>query len=107
MRGFTGTENYFPTIGSASLSDGAKYVADTCGAYWLMDDISIYQGLSTIRKEDMQVWKLVVIDSSAVLSCEDGNSNVVWTKNIHFTDFPYPEITLWCINNVIHLPSEY
>jgi hypothetical protein len=52
------------------------------------------------------VWKLTVTGSAAVLSCEDGNGNTVLSKNIEFTDFPLPEITLYFTNNVILLPSE-
>ena len=38
---------------------------------------------------------------------QNGNSNLVLTKNIEHTDFPLDEITLYFANNVIHLPSEY
>jgi hypothetical protein len=42
-----------------------------------------------------------------VLSCEDGNDNVVYTKQIEYTDFPQEGITLYFTNNTILLPSEY
>ena len=41
------------------------------------------------------------------LLCDDGNGNIVFTKEIEHTDFPLDEITLYFANNVIHLPSEY
>jgi hypothetical protein len=41
------------------------------------------------------------------LTCDDGNGNIVFTKDIEHTDFPLDEITLYFTNNVIHLPSEY
>jgi hypothetical protein len=44
---------------------------------------------------------------TASLTCDDGNGNIVFTKNIEHTDFPLDEITLYFANNVIHLPSEY
>ncbi|MGD1079605.1 MAG: DUF6876 family protein [Candidatus Sulfotelmatobacter sp.] len=40
-------------------------------------------------------------------TCDDGNGNIVFTKEIEHTDFPLDEITLYFTNNVIHLPSEY
>jgi hypothetical protein len=40
-------------------------------------------------------------------SCDDGNSNIVFTKKIEYTDFPLDEITLYFANNVIHLPTEH
>jgi uncharacterized protein DUF6876 len=39
--------------------------------------------------------------------CDDGNGNIVFTKEIEHTDFPLDEITLYFTNSVIHLPSEY
>jgi hypothetical protein len=54
------------------------------------------------------VWKLQVkSDHTATRSCENGNGNIVFTKEIEFTDFPLPEITLYFQNNTIFLPSEY
>jgi hypothetical protein len=41
------------------------------------------------------------------VTCDDGNGNIVFTKEIEHTDFPLDEITLYFANNVIHLPSEY
>jgi hypothetical protein len=45
--------------------------------------------------------------SSASLSCADGNGNTVYRKEIEYTDFPLPEITLWFTDNTVLLPSEY
>jgi len=107
---FTGTEHWYRTVvPSITYTDGAKYVADQCESYWLLDDIAIYQTLDKIRKEEFQVWKLKVdlAKSEGVLSCEDGNNHVVFTKKIPFTDFPVAEMTLWYVDKVILLPSEY
>jgi hypothetical protein len=46
-------------------------------------------------------------DRTATLACEDGNDNVVFTKEIPFTDFPLDEIALWFSDDVIYLPSEH
>jgi len=89
-------------------TDGAKHVADTAGAYWLLDEIALAQHYeSAVREEAFQVWRLDVKGSAPTLTCEDGNDCIVHTKAIPFTDFPGPGITLWCTNNTIHLPSEY
>lgn len=54
------------------------------------------------------MWKLAVkADHSGVLTCEDGNDRVVYTKEIEYTDFPLEGITLWFTNNTILLPAEY
>lgn len=54
-----------------------KYVADTVGAYWLVDIIAIAQRLDDkVRKESFQHWKVVVLDNeSAIVTCDDGNGN--------------------------------
>ena len=109
LRQFTGTENWYkvginPRI---TFTDGVKYVADTCGSYWLIDAIASYQYQLDFQKEAFQVWELKVEDSKGVLTCDDGNGNIFFTKEISFTTFPYSEIELWYVNNVILLKSEY
>ena len=108
---FTGSENWYRHgINRAVLyTDGAKYVADQGGAYWLLDIIAIAQQHDKrVSAEEFQVWKLSVAkDRSATVLCEDGNDTVVYSQSIPFTDFPLEKITLYFANNVIHLPSEY
>src|ERR1039458_1609551 len=108
---FTGSENWYRhAINRAVLfTDGAKYVADQAGAYWLPDEVALIQPHSArVAAEEFQVWKLAVKpDHRGVLTCEEGNDNVVYTKEIEYTDFPPEGITLWFTNNTILLPSEY
>jgi hypothetical protein len=108
---FTGSENWYRHgLNRAVLfTDGAKYVADTAGAYWLLDEIALAQRYEkAVAGEEFQVWKLSVKpDDSAVLTCEDGNGHAVFSKRIAFTDFPLEEVALWFTNGTILLPSEY
>jgi hypothetical protein len=108
---FTGSENWHRHgINRAVLfTDGAKYVADQAGAYWLLDEIAIIQPHDKrVAAEDFQVWKLAVNDDrSAVLTCDDGNGRVIFSKEIEYTDFPIDGITLYFANNTILLPREY
>jgi phage baseplate assembly protein gpV len=109
---FTGSESWYRhAINRAVLfTDGAKFVADRAGAYWLIDEIAIIQPHDKrVAAEEFQVWKLAVnADQTGVLTCDDGNDHVVYTKQIEYTDFP-PDgiITLYFTNNTILLPSEY
>jgi len=49
-----------------------------------------------VAAEEFQVWKLAVHpDRSATLTCDDGNDNIVFAKEIEHTDFPLDEITLY------------
>jgi hypothetical protein len=109
---FTGGTNewYRHSLDTKILfTDGAKYVADEGGAYWLLDGIALSQH-SEIRvaEQPFQVWKLTVdADHTGTITVEDGNYNVVFTKALDYTDFPAPEVTLWFTNNVIYLPEEH
>jgi hypothetical protein len=107
---FTGTENWYRHGLNRNIlyTDGAKYVADNGGAYWLLDLIVAHQHEPTIRAQEFQVWKLAVNqDRTATIACEDGNGNEVHRHLIEFTDFPLPDMELWFQNNTILLPSEY
>jgi hypothetical protein len=105
-----GTEHWYRhgLVRTVLFTDGAKHVADAGGAYWLLDEIALAQRFEKkVAAEEFQVWKLTVKDNAGVLRCEDGNDNLVLSKNIEFTDFPLPEITLWFTDNTILLPHEY
>ena len=85
MSQFTGSEHWyrFGIVPDITCTDGAKYVADTAGAYWLLDEIAIAQKyVKQVAAEEFQVWKLTVKpDSTAILACEDGNDNVVFSNS--------------------------
>jgi hypothetical protein len=110
LRYFTGSENWYRHSLNPSVlyTDGAKHVADTADAYWLLDEIALAQKHdSAVRAEAFQVWRLEVKGTAATLTCDDGNDSTVRSKCIPFTDFPEPGITLWYANDTILLPSEY
>lgn len=112
LRQFSGSETWWrhAIVRDVLFTDGAKYVADAGGAYWLLDEIALAQRYQKrVAAEEFQFWKLTVdLDKhSATLTCDDGNGNVVYRKAIEFTDFPLPEIALYFTNHTILLPSEY
>jgi hypothetical protein len=111
LRHFTGSKHWYRHALNPSVvfTDGAKYVADEGGAYWLLDEIALAQRYEkAVAVEEFQVWTLTVNDDrTATLSCEDGNETVVFEKRIEFTDFPATWITLWFANGTIYLPSEH
>lgn len=108
---FTGSESWYrhPLVRSVLFTDGAKYVADSAGAYWLLDEIAFAQkGEPAVAAEKFQLWKLTVAPGqTGTLACEDGNGHAVFTKELDYTDFPAEGVEMYFVNNVIHLPSEY
>lgn len=107
---FTGTEHYHRLNRKCLLTDGAKYLAEGAGAFWLMDAAASY--LIELGTDDWFVMvRLVVTGSSAVLTLEDGNGHVRARQEIPFTDFPIPHYTLYaCWDGehwIVMLPSEY
>jgi hypothetical protein len=108
---FTGSENWYRHSLNRKVlfTDGAKFLADRAGAYWLLDEIALIQPFDRrVGATRFQVWKLTVRpDHKATLSCEGGNGNVVFSKEIEFTDFPLDEVILYFTNDVIYLPSEH
>jgi len=93
-------------------TEGAQFVAERAGAYWLLDKIALH-GSPAIDREDFQVWKLEVTpERKATLITSDGNDGILKTEELPFTDFPLSAITLWAVRNefdgfTIMLPGEY
>src|SRR4051794_10148147 len=87
---FTGTETWYRhgLCRSVLYTDGVKHVAEKGGAHWLVDKIATLQALLPIAAEDFQTWKLAVSASTATLTCDDGNGNVLHAEKIAYTDFP-------------------
>ncbi len=108
---FTGSETFYRHGINRKIvfTEGAQHVAEAGGAYWLLDEIALVQSCEPkLAEEEFQVWTLTVRpDHTGALVCEDGNSNIVFSKEIPFTDFPLETITLWFANNTIYLPSEH
>ncbi len=101
-----GTEQYWknPTL-HFQYTDGVKIMWESCEAYWLLTAISSYK-----RTEHFQVWELVVNedDKTAILTMiEDTDQPILVKQEIEYTDFPLESMTLWLIDGVLILPSEY
>jgi len=116
LANFYGTQAYhrfsilFPKL---VLTDGANYLADKAGAFWLMDIIGSYQKkcMQDDMLRDMQFWTLKVEDGEGIVTCERDTNNIAFKQEIPYTDFPLDEIKLYVCNNgdymVVMLTSEY
>lgn len=110
LRQFTGTDQWHRhgLMRNITYTDGVLYVAETAGAHWLIDKVATLQLEPHIRAEEWQSWKLVVNENqSALLTCDDGDGNIVHSEKIDWTDFPLDRIELWMEGGVILLPSEH
>lgn len=110
LRQFTGTEQWYRhgIARKVLYTEGVQHVAEYGGAYWLLDEIALAQSMHIVKAESFQLWRLKVTpDHIATLACEDGNSKIVFSKPIQFTDFPLDEIAFYFTDNVLMLPSEY
>ena len=104
---FIGTENYYKFnffLRDAVMTDGAKYLADKAGCYWLYDILCSVQHLPKVRREEFQVLRFN--KAKKLVTVEDGNYNILYSQVILSTDFPLDEIMLYFTNNVLLLPSE-
>jgi hypothetical protein len=107
---FIGSQHYYRLNRKCLLTDGTHYLAETVGAFWLMDAAASY--LLELGTDDWFVQvKLMVTGSSAELTLEDGNGHVRARQVIPYTDFPMPQQNLYaCWDGelwVLMLPSEY
>ena len=107
---FSGTTAYYRIAPKFLITDGVKFLADNAGCYWLLD--AAVSHLVALGTDDHFVLiKLLVNNTSAVLTLEDGNGRVHRTQTIPFTDFPLAQQHLYaCWDGqhwVLMLTGEY
>ena len=91
---FTGTERHYRLNRRCLITDGARYLADQAGAYWLLDAAASY--LLELGTSDWFVLVRLVADKhQALLTLEDGNGCVRASQHIPLTDFPPSEQVLY------------
>lgn len=106
---------------SVCYTPGVQFVAETGGAYWLIDAIASYLRPSYLkpiverdpRVRDQQFWNLTVAaDRSAVLEARaDTGEEPFVRQEIEYTDFSLESIDIWAAYDGTHwtlyLPSEH
>ena len=109
---FTGTSCYYkhPVFGY-KYTEGIQYLAQEFKCYWLLSEIALHNHTHTEQiNEPFQVWKLqrnADPGSGFTLSCEDGNYNELFTCNIPCSDFAGDVVSIWFVDEILLLPSEY
>ncbi len=107
---FMGTECYYRIAPKFLITDGVKYLADTAGAYWLID--AAVSHLVQLGTGDWFVLvRLVVNGSAALLTLEDGNGNLHRKLTIPYTDLTaHLQVLYACCDGqhwVLMLTAEY
>jgi hypothetical protein len=108
---FSGTERYYRTHPGLLATDGAKYLADQAGAYWLLD--IVWSVLSKLDDEFVVLELICEESSRAEIVIHDGREpeTTYHRQEIPYTDFPLPKIKLYIQQSrserVVMLPSEY
>ena len=124
---FSGTQDYHRSSAFSRFhyhTDGVQYLAESCGAFWLIDAIISHQGKNSVKREPFQVWTLNVGSKQAnrtkqsidaVLTCTDGNGRELVHQSIPYTDFPLGRIELYLengsldgenVHKILMLPNE-
>jgi hypothetical protein len=75
------------------FTEGVKAMADTAGAYWLLDKIAFEIAPDLIKAWDTEqatgaFLDFIVKDGQGDLVLQDGNDNVIKQFRVEFTDFP-------------------
>jgi len=112
--------HFNPFARNTLLTEGAKFIADKAGAYWLMDVIASAQLSPKVRREPFQVWTIKLNEKGpgCTVTATDGDKSdngdgaiVIYKQRIGYTDFPIKEFTLWLEEangrKVILLPREH
>lgn len=108
---FTSTEKYWKVTPQLVVTDGVKFLADACGAYWLLGVVESH--LPYVKGS----WAFVSFNTTPsgegrFTVADDNPAGTVFARQtIEWTDFPLREIHLYLVRDpyfwVLMLPSEY
>ena len=122
LAGFIGTQEWHRASLGLLFTDGIKFLADSCGAHWLIDLVASYQ--PRLRRDEglreFQLWRLELNERSAVTrrgvmcsviaTCRRDTGLVpVVKQRIPLSDFPRSLLPFkWYVEgDVMLLPSEH
>ncbi len=104
---FSGTEHiYRECIGDFLYTDGIKYMAEQCGAYWLLTDAGTR---SKALMERSPFVKIVITcdEERAMVEYTDGNGGTLHENHYLCPNFPLQVLTMYFMDNTLLLPGEY
>jgi hypothetical protein len=115
--GFTGTDAYHKFgVRGVYLTDGAAYVANRVGAFWLFMGVSLLIR-GKYHNIPFQVWYLDVKEDKTATLCmrEDTGRPFIHRHTLEYTDFPVGRFEFWAVRGyvtddddfVVMLKTEY
>ena len=105
---FTGTEAYTRGWMGVLMTDGVVFLGSEGNASWLVTDIStIVKVHQKVKDEDFVAIKVESKNKKAVVRYEDGNNNLLYQQRYEYTDLEEGKYTLYYMNGVLLLSSEY
>lgn len=106
---YSGTDQYYRnSFLRVTYTSGVRAVLEQLDCYWFLDIVGSYQIEAKFKKEAFQNWELKRQDKNEFLvTCTDGNSNILVTQKIPYSDFKYDKLTFWKEGDIILLPSEH
>jgi hypothetical protein len=111
LSSFIGTTAYYEHWTRVVVyTDGVKFLAESAGAYWLIDAIALAQprALRDGCLREFQLWELFIReDRSATLVCSRDSDDEAFRREIEFSDFPMDYVKLYVEQGVVLLPTEH
>ena len=103
----TGSQQYFKIPFSKIVyTEGIEDLIKRCGCWWLISDLGIE--LSNQEKPFLIVRIEVNEDDSAIITLkEDSDLEIIYKKEIGYTDFSLKEFEFYLIDKVFLLKNEY
>jgi hypothetical protein len=91
------------------VTEEVSLFVETNECFWFLDVINSYQTTKHVNDTPFQVWtfKKNKTGNGCVVTCEDGDKNIVKRQRIPFTDLELKTFTMWLINGTIMFPNEY
>lgn len=105
----TGTAQWYkdPFYPTMLYTDGIKLMAETAGAFWLVDYIG-FNVYPMLNKTAPYKIRFTSNEGKGTLSVwETGAKEPKFVYPIEYTDFPQGSIEMYLMDNVLLLPSEY
>jgi hypothetical protein len=107
---YYGSEHYYNVLGF-NVTDGINYIMQNGYSWFVTDSLAVVMSESKVLKylidENFLTIKLLLKDNKkAVMIITDGNDNILYTQKYEYTDAKR-ELTLYFIDNVLLLNSEY